>query len=130
MNADRDAIAAALEADRTIDIVTVGARTGLSRRTEISFTNIDGEIYICGTPANDGSVGPRPRDWLANLQRHPDFRFCLKESVVADVGMRTRVFSAPQTRWYREYSPSLDALNKFGELVAVRFVGEAGWLNG
>jgi len=32
----------ALLRDRTIDIVTTGARTGLQRRTEIWFTNMAG----------------------------------------------------------------------------------------
>jgi hypothetical protein len=62
-------VEAALKTDRTIDIVTVGARTGIKRITEIWFTNIEGRIVICGTPSADGSLGRRSRrDWLANLK--------------------------------------------------------------
>jgi len=58
----------ALNNDRTIDIVTIGAKSGLPRRIEIWFTNVKGRIIICGTPNAKGKNGTRtPRDWLANL---------------------------------------------------------------
>lgn len=71
------AIERALERDRTIDITTTGCKTGLPRRLEIWFHNIDGAIYITGTPGT--------RDWYANLRAEPAFLFHLKESVVADL---------------------------------------------
>jgi len=80
----RAQIRAALEADQTIDIVTIGARSGRPQTTEIWFTNVSGRIIICGTPGAKGGNGARvPRDWLANLIANPDFLFCLKESVQA-----------------------------------------------
>ena len=67
----------ALEQDRTIDITTTGRKTGQLRRTEIWFHNLDGALYITGTPG--------PRDWYANLLGDPEFTFHLKESTQADL---------------------------------------------
>ena len=131
----------ALSEDQTIDIVTRGARSGTTRTTEIWFTKVGDEIFICGTPAGDGSTGPRRgRDWLANLKAHPEFEFVLKESLsaalpavateVTDRAERERVFSAPETSWYRERTGSLARLVDEGPLVRVEFTGEAAALNG
>jgi deazaflavin-dependent oxidoreductase (nitroreductase family) len=65
----------ALERDRTIDITTRGRKTGRPHRIEIWFHNIDGHLYITGTPGR--------RDWYANLLAHPEFTFHLKQSLRA-----------------------------------------------
>ena len=133
-------VRAALADDLTIDIITTGARTGVARTTEIWFVRVDGEIYICGTGAPDAYGAPaRPRDWLANLKANPDFTFVLKESiqvalsaraeVIVDSAVRTRVFSAPETVWYREHGSSLEALVRSGPMVQVLFTGDAAVLN-
>ena len=70
----------ALERDRTVDIITTGRKTGRLRRTEIWFHNVDGQLYITGTPGR--------RDWYANLLEHPEFTFHLKQSVRADLPAR------------------------------------------
>ena len=130
----------ALSTDQTIDIVTRGARTGERRTTEIWFTKVGDEIFICGTPAGDGTPAPRRRrDWLANLKAHPDFDFVLKESieevlpavatVITDRDERTRIFSAPETAYYREQTGSLDRLVDEAPLVRVTFTGDASPLN-
>lgn len=75
-------IASALETDLTIDITTTGRSSGLPRRTEIWFHNIDGRIFITGTPGS--------RDWYANLLAHPRFTFHLKESMQADLPAEAR----------------------------------------
>ncbi|MCP3857070.1 MAG: nitroreductase family deazaflavin-dependent oxidoreductase [Actinomycetia bacterium] len=134
------AIRDALANDLTIDIVTTGARSGLARRIEIWFTTISGQIVIGGTAsagATDG--GHTPRDWLANLRAEPRFWFCLKESVqaeltaeaheVRDLARRRAYFMAPETRWYRDNSPSTEVLIAEGPLVEVRFTGDYAWLN-
>lgn len=72
----------ALARDRTIDITTVGRRSGEPRRTEIWFHSIDGRIYISGLPGRRG--------WYANLLAHPEFTFHLKETVRADLRARAR----------------------------------------
>ena len=140
MEPSLDQIRAALVTDLTIDIVTTGARTGLARTTEIWFMNIDGRIVICGTPSASGSPGTRqPRDWLANMIAHPDFLFCLKESVkvhltaravpVLDAADRRAVMSAPQTAWYREQVRSVDELVAGSPIVDVIFTGRFASLN-
>jgi deazaflavin-dependent oxidoreductase (nitroreductase family) len=70
----------ALERDRTVDITTRGRKTGQLHRTEIWFHNIDGHLYITGTPGR--------RDWFANLLAHPEFTFHLKQSVKAELPAR------------------------------------------
>jgi hypothetical protein len=130
----------ALRTDRTIDMVTVGAKTGIKRITEIWFTNIDGRIVICGTPSADGSLGPRRRrDWLANLQANPEFEFCLKSSVklclpakavlVTDPSDRRQIMSAPATSWYRDQGYSLDDLVAGSPIIDVVFLGPYEYLN-
>ena len=73
-----------------IDITTTGRRTGRTRRTEIWFHNIDGQIIITGTPG--------PRDWLANLIANPNFTFHLKGDVQADLPATARVITDPEER--------------------------------
>ena len=127
-----EAIRKALSRDRTIDIITTGAKTGLPRRTEIWFTQIGGRVIICGTPDTEGKNGPRVgRDWLANLKAHPDFLFCLKESltvelparavVIVDPEDRRQIMSAPETKWYREQVDSVEDLVKNSPIVEVFF---------
>lgn len=125
----------ALQADRTIDIVTTGAKTGQLRRTEIWFWNINGRIIICGTPSAGGESGPRARrDWLANLMVNPEFLFCLKESVqielparakiITDLADRRAIMSAPETHWYRQQVGSVDELIAASPIVEVFFLEE------
>lgn len=127
----------AFENDRTIDIVTIGAKSGQPRTTEIWFTNIDGQIIICGTPAAAGGSGKRARrDWLANMIANPDFLFCLKESlqveltarahVVNDRDERWRLMSAPETQWYRDQVDSVEQLVDDGPIVRIEFTGDFG----
>lgn len=129
MNAE---IRAALNTDRTIDIITIGAKSGLPRRTEIWFTNVSGRIIICGTPAATGGNGPRKlRDWLANLRANPAFTFCFKESLhvelparaveIVDPADRRYLMSAPATQWYRDQVDALEELVKYSPIVEVFF---------
>lgn len=125
-------ISAALRKDRTIDIITIGAKSGLPRRTEIWFTNVNGRIIICGTPNATGEKGPSSRrDWLANLRAHPEFTFCLKESLsmdlparaveIVDPDDRRYLMSAPETKWYRDQVDSIDDLVNGSPIVEVFF---------
>ncbi len=81
MTAFSQAIQQALVTDQVIDITTIGRKSGEPRRIEIWFHNLDGRLYITGTPG-------RPRDWYANLLAHPDFTFHLKASTQADLPAR------------------------------------------
>jgi hypothetical protein len=125
-----DEIRTALEKDRTIDIVTTGARSGMPRTTEIWFTRVGGRIIICGTPDAEGKNGPRARrDWLANLKANPQFMFCLKESmnaqllakavVIVDPADRRELMTAPETLWYREQGDSIEDLIENSPMVEV-----------
>ena len=69
MSAMNDQIRDALAKDRVIDITTTGRVSGEPRRKEIWFHNLDGNLYITGTPGK--------RDWYANLVAHPEFTFHL-----------------------------------------------------
>jgi deazaflavin-dependent oxidoreductase (nitroreductase family) len=83
-------IRAALEYDRVIDITTTGRRSGHPRRIETWFYNVDGRIYLSGTPGR--------RDWYANLQANPDFVFHLKQSTGAELPARARLVTDPAER--------------------------------
>jgi deazaflavin-dependent oxidoreductase (nitroreductase family) len=74
----------ALKTGHVIDITTTGRKSGRPRRIEIVFHAIDGRTYISGFPR------PRKRDWLQNMEAHPDFTFHLKQDVKADLPARAR----------------------------------------
>ena len=84
------AVRDALERDRTIDITTTGRRSGEPRRIETWFYNVDGRIFLSGTPGR--------RDWYANLAAQPEFTFHLKQSVRADLPARARLVTDPAER--------------------------------
>jgi deazaflavin-dependent oxidoreductase (nitroreductase family) len=85
-----DRVREALARDRTIDITTTGRHSGAPRRKEIWFHNLDGAVYITGTPGK--------RDWYANLLANPDFTFHLKGDVVADLPARASPITEAETR--------------------------------
>ena len=80
----------ALTHDRTVDITTIGRRSGEPRRIEIWFHNLGGRIYISGLPGRRG--------WYANVVAHPDFVFHLKETAQADIPARARPITDPAER--------------------------------
>lgn len=85
-------ITTALARGGTIDITTIGRKSGRTRRLEIVFHNIDGRIYISGTPS------PRRRSWLANLEANPRFTFHLKGAVRADLAATARIIDDEDER--------------------------------
>ena len=115
-------IEAALEHGHTIDITTVGRRSGESRRIEIVFHNIGGRIYISGTPY------PGKRKWLLNLEANPRFTFHLKGTTRADLSATARVIEDETER--REVLPhiarvwkrnDLDRMVRYSPLIEVTF---------
>ncbi len=80
-----DKIQNALTQGGTINITTVGRRSGQPRRIEIAFHNIGGRLYISGMPSR------RRRNWLANLDSNPAFTFHLVRPVRADLPARARI---------------------------------------
>ena len=81
-----DWIRRALSRGHRIDITTTGRRSGAPRRIEIVFHNIDGRIYISGTPRAD-----RTRAWIHNLTADPHLTFHLKRAVQADLPATARI---------------------------------------
>jgi deazaflavin-dependent oxidoreductase (nitroreductase family) len=77
-------------AERTIDITTLGARSGIPRRIEVWFHRVDGRWYITGVPG--------PRNWYANLRTHPRFTVHLKHGVTADLPATARPVDEPTRR--------------------------------
>ena len=80
-----EAVRQALATDRTIDITTIGRKSGQPRRVEIWFRKAEGRIFITGLPGT--------RSWLANMRAVPEFTFHLKESVQADLPAQARIIS-------------------------------------
>jgi deazaflavin-dependent oxidoreductase (nitroreductase family) len=118
----KNAIDAALERGHTIDITTTGRKSGEPRRLEIVFHNIDGRIYISGTPF------ARKRRWLLNLEADPHFTFHLKGKTRADLAAVARVIDDEAERrailphiaraWGRD---DLDRMVRYSPLIEVTF---------
>jgi deazaflavin-dependent oxidoreductase (nitroreductase family) len=115
-----DRIRRALSRGHLIDITTTGKRSGLPRRVELVFHNIDGRIYISGLPGR--------RSWYANLVANPRFIFHLKRVVQADLPATARPIIEPAERraimeqvarnWNRT---DIDRMMAFSPLVEVVF---------
>jgi hypothetical protein len=68
---------------------------------------------------------------LANLKVNPEFTFCLKESINAELPARAveivdeedrrYLMSAPATKWYRDQVDSIDELVMNSPIVEVFF---------
>jgi deazaflavin-dependent oxidoreductase (nitroreductase family) len=110
----------ALEADRLIDITTLGSKTGKPHKVEIVFHNFDGRLYITGRPGK--------RDWYANMVAHPQFTFHLKQSAQADIpakaipitdeAARRQVLAKVVEKWNRQNE--LEAFVQSSPLVEVQ----------
>ena len=117
------AIQRVLRHGHTIDITTIGRRSGEPRRIEIVFHNFDGRIYISGMPS------PRTRAWLHNLRAHPQFTFHLKQPIKADLAATAREITDASERhevltkvarvWRRDVEP----MERFSPLVEVTIPG-------
>lgn len=83
-------VARALSRGHTIDITTIGRKSGQPRRIELVFHNIDGHVVISGLPGR--------RSWYANLLANPRFTFHLKGAVKADLAASARAITEPEER--------------------------------
>ena len=95
-------IQTALDTERTIDITTIGRKTGQPRRIEIWFHTVDGQIFITGSPST------RQRDWYQNMVANPEFTFHLKQSVNADLNATATPITDEDARraWFTRYLTS------------------------
>jgi deazaflavin-dependent oxidoreductase (nitroreductase family) len=118
----------ALSRGHRIDITTTGRRTGLPRRIEIVFHNIDGRIYISGTPHAD-----RVRAWIHNLSADPNLTFHLKGAVQADLPATARIVTDEVERrrvceWIVANAwPNQDAeaMTAYAPLIEIAFADKA-----
>jgi deazaflavin-dependent oxidoreductase (nitroreductase family) len=118
------AVLAALRRDGTIDLTTIGARSGKPRRIEIWFLHLDNRTFITGTSGLRG--------WYANILANPAVTFHLKESIRADLpatarpvldsALREWVFTSrhPWNRWYLSVEP-LESLVDTAPMVEITF---------
>ncbi|MFI5495942.1 nitroreductase/quinone reductase family protein [Actinoplanes sp. NPDC051859] len=98
--AETDAARRALEEQQTVEITTVGRRSGVPRRIETWRYRAAGTFWLTGSPGR--------RDWYANLVAHPEFTLHLKAldlrvrgRLVTDPDERARVFAeiVPELSW-------------------------------
>jgi hypothetical protein len=68
--------------ERTIDIITLGRRSGIPCRVEVWLHRVDGRWYLTGMPVR--------RSWYANLRANPQFVVHLKHGVTADLPATAR----------------------------------------
>jgi deazaflavin-dependent oxidoreductase (nitroreductase family) len=118
-----DAIRRALRHGQTIDITTIGRRSGQPRRIEIVIHSFDHRLYISGMPS------PRTRAWLHNLRADPRLTIHLKQLLTADLAATAREITDPVERnqvltkvakvWRREVEP----MERFSPLVEVTIDG-------
>jgi deazaflavin-dependent oxidoreductase (nitroreductase family) len=88
-----DAVRSSLDHGQTVDITTIGAKTGRQRRLEIVLHNFDGHHYLSGVPN-----AARKRGWLANIEANPALTIHLKRPVQADLPATGRVIYDPAER--------------------------------
>lgn len=116
-------VARALERGHRIDITTTGRQSGLPRRIELVFHNLDGRIFISGKPG-------WPRGWIANLRADPRMTFHLKGPitvadlpahgrVIADVAERREVLGPIAAKW----GYPLETMVAGAPLIEVTFPG-------
>jgi deazaflavin-dependent oxidoreductase (nitroreductase family) len=113
-----------LSRTRTIDLTTIGRRTGEPRTVEIWWFHVDGRFIITGTPGR--------RDWLANVRANPAVvvsahgqSFSASTSEIEDADFKRRVFTDPQIGWYRTQA-DLDHLVETAPMIEVTFPDIAG----
>ncbi|MDH4334475.1 MAG: nitroreductase/quinone reductase family protein [Chloroflexota bacterium] len=120
--AHEQAIRSALARGHTIDITTLGRRSGETRRIEIVFHSFDGRVFISGIP-----IRGRTRAWLQNLRADPRFTFHLKQLVHADLPATAReITQEPERRqvmtWIaRVWRRDVDEMVAHSPLVEVTF---------
>lgn len=111
--------ASELARHRTIDLTTIGRKTGRPRRIEIWWFHVDGRFVITGTPGR--------RDWLANIYTTPEVTIHVagrdiqaRATPIDDPEVRARVFMDASTSWYTTQA-ELDRLVETSPMVEITF---------
>jgi hypothetical protein len=117
-----DVVRRELADDPTIDITTIGRRSGLPRRVEIWMMVLADRFFITGMPGR--------RDWLANLRADSGLVVHLKRGIELDLPARAVEVTDEVTRrlviehlaasWYRGQAP-VDVLVARAPMVEVTF---------
>jgi deazaflavin-dependent oxidoreductase (nitroreductase family) len=103
------ALRRALAGERTVDITTIGRRSGVPRRIETWIYHAGGEVYLAGSPGR--------RDWYANLEATPALTLHLKGSVVADLPATGRPITGAAER-RKAFTAILEVLDAVGSSFA------------
>lgn len=105
---------------RTIDLTTIGRRSGQPRTVEIWWFHVDGRFIITGTPGR--------RDWLANVRANPSVTvsagnrsFPGTAIEIDDPDFKRRVFTDPQIGWYRTQA-ELEHLTAASPMIEIRIL--------
>jgi hypothetical protein len=113
------ATAVKLAATRTIELTTIGRRSGVPARIEIWWYHIDGRFIITGTPG--------PRDWYANVLDQPAVTIhsplgdmAGRATPVVDRSLRQRVLSHGDLSWYQSQA-ELEALIATAPMIEITF---------
>ena len=108
-----------LASTRTVDLTTIGRRSGQPRTVEIWWFHVDGRFIITGTPGR--------RDWLANVRGNPEIvisttrgDFTATAVEIGDGEFRRKVFTDPEIDWYRTQA-DLDHLVATAPMIEVVF---------
>ena len=108
---------ATLASTRTIDLTTIGRKTGQPRTIEIWWFRIDGRFIITGTPGR--------RDWYANVLNNPNIivstsigRFPGIAVPIEHEQIRRAVFTDPSVGWYATQA-ELDRLVNTSPMVEI-----------
>jgi deazaflavin-dependent oxidoreductase (nitroreductase family) len=107
-----------LAATRTIEMTTIGHRSGERRTVEIWWLHIKGRFIVTGTPGR--------RDWYTNVLANPDVlistsigTFTATAVTIADAVFRRRVFTEPSANWYSSQE-ELHRLVETAPMVEIR----------
>lgn len=99
----------ALERQRSVEITTIGRRSGQPRKTEIWRYRAGGRYWLTGSPGS--------RDWYANGLAHPEFKLHV-------AGLELQVRGRPVTDEderalvFGEIVPTLDWAGSLGSWIA------------
>ena len=106
---------AVLAATRTVDLTTIGRKTGRSRTVEIWWFHIGGRFIITGTPGR--------RDWYANVLLNQDVEITTPIGTypatavpIRDADTRRSVFTDASASWYSTQT-ELDRLVETAPMV-------------
>ena len=102
---------------RTVELITIGRRSGQRRRVEIWWFHFEDRFIVTGTPGR--------RDWYANVLANPDIAIETRHGdfpglarVVMDPDFRQRFFLDRAAGWYSTQS-ELTALVESAPMIEI-----------